>query len=96
MDQNRTCERVADNHFQALLSSGRDALDAARDMEERSAGHPLPGTRPIPGAHVRLKFLDLANSRVSFARYSIIEKTSDRLANQRFPVQAIGTNQEQA
>ena len=28
MDQDRTYDRVAENHFQALLRSGRDPLDA--------------------------------------------------------------------
>jgi hypothetical protein len=34
MDQDRTYDRVAENYFQALLRSGRDTLDAARDMED--------------------------------------------------------------
>jgi hypothetical protein len=37
MDQDRTYDRVAENHFQALLRSGRDALDAVRDMEDAAA-----------------------------------------------------------
>ena len=37
MDQDRTYDRVAENHFQALLRSGRDALDAVRDMENAAA-----------------------------------------------------------
>ena len=37
MDQDRTYDRVAENHFQALLRSGRDPLDAARDMEDAAA-----------------------------------------------------------
>jgi hypothetical protein len=37
MDQDRTYDRVAENYFQALLRSGRDALDAARDLEDAAA-----------------------------------------------------------
>jgi len=37
MDQDTTYDRVAENHFQTLLRSGRDALDAVRDMENAAA-----------------------------------------------------------
>ena len=37
MDQDRTYDRIAENHFQALLRSGRDALEAARDIEDAAA-----------------------------------------------------------
>jgi hypothetical protein len=37
MDQDRTYDRVAENHFKALLRSGRDAVEAARDMEDAAA-----------------------------------------------------------
>ena len=37
MDPDRTYDRVAENHFQALLKSGRDTLEAAGDMEEAAA-----------------------------------------------------------
>jgi len=37
MDRNRTYDRVAENYFQALLRSGHDTLEAARDMEDAAA-----------------------------------------------------------
>ena len=37
MDRNRTYDRVAENYFQALLRSGHDTREAARDMEDAAA-----------------------------------------------------------
>ena len=37
MDQDRTYDQVAENHFRALLRSGREARDAARDLEDAAA-----------------------------------------------------------
>jgi hypothetical protein len=66
MDQNRTYDRVAENYFQALLRSGRDVREAARDIEDAATFLAAEGQLELAQAlrEVCLKYRSAEASRM--------------------------------